>query len=41
VVVAPGSFFGFPAGFRVRYGAIPHEVLDDGLAALGRVLDRT
>lgn len=41
VVVAPGSFFGFPAGFRVRYGAIPDETLDEGLLRLGRALDRT
>jgi len=41
VVVAPGSFFGFPAGFRVRYGAMDHAVLDEGLLRLGRVLDRS
>jgi len=39
VIVAPGSFFGFPSGFRVRYGAIPHATLDEGLERLGRVLD--
>jgi aspartate/methionine/tyrosine aminotransferase len=41
VVVAPGSFFGFPAGFRIRYGAIPPERLDEGLVRLGRAIDKT
>jgi aspartate/methionine/tyrosine aminotransferase len=40
VIVAPGSFFAAPAGFRLRYGGIPLEMLDEGLARLGRVLDR-
>lgn len=39
VIVAPGSFFGWPAGFRVRYGATSLEVVDEGLRRLGRVLD--
>ena len=40
VIVAPGVFFGAPSGFRLRYGAMPRAVLADGLARLGRVLDR-
>ena len=40
VIVAPGEFFGFPAGFRIRYGAMDHAVLDEGLRRLGRVFDR-
>lgn len=39
VIVAPGAFFGFPAGFRLRYGAMSLEVLARGLEALGRALD--
>lgn len=40
VIVAPGEFFGAPSGFRIRYGAVDHAILDEGLARLGRVLDR-
>ena len=40
VIVAPGVFFGAPSGFRIRYGALPIELLDEGLARLGRALDR-
>lgn len=40
VIVAPGIFFGVPAGFRVRYGSLPHARFVDGLERLGRVLDR-
>lgn len=40
VIVAPGVFFGWPSGFRIRYGAIPLELLEEGLARLGRVFDR-
>lgn len=39
VIVAPGEFFGFPAGFRIRYGALDHAILDEGLRRLGRVYD--
>lgn len=39
VIVAPGSFFGMPSAFRLRYGAIPLDVLSEGLQRLGRVLD--
>ncbi len=39
VIVAPGSFFGFPAGMRVRYGAIPDALLEEGLERLGRVFE--
>jgi aspartate/methionine/tyrosine aminotransferase len=39
VIVAPGVFFGAPAGFRIRYGAMPLATLDVGLARLGRALD--
>lgn len=39
VIVAPGSFFGFPSGFRIRYGAMDHAILDEGLVRLGRALD--
>ena len=37
VLVAPGSFFGVPGGFRVAWSA-PHEALAEGLARLGEVL---
>jgi aspartate/methionine/tyrosine aminotransferase len=40
VIVAPGSFFGVPSGFRVRYGATPQAIFGEGLARLGRALDR-
>ena len=40
VIVAPGVFFGAPAGFRIRYGALAPSMFADGLARLGRVLDR-
>jgi aspartate/methionine/tyrosine aminotransferase len=39
VIVAPGVFFGRPASFRLRYGAIDLAVLDEGLRRLGAVLD--
>jgi aspartate/methionine/tyrosine aminotransferase len=39
VIVAPGEFFGAPSGFRIRYGAVDHAILDEGLLRLGRVLD--
>jgi aspartate/methionine/tyrosine aminotransferase len=37
VLVAPGSFFGQPAGFRVAWSAEP-EVVDEGLERLGGAL---
>ena len=40
VIVAPGSFFGAPSGFRLRYGAMPKATLEEGLVRLGRALDR-
>jgi aspartate/methionine/tyrosine aminotransferase len=40
VIVAPGSFFGVPAGFRVRYGSMPHARFVEGLERLGRMLAR-
>jgi aspartate/methionine/tyrosine aminotransferase len=40
VIVGPGSFFAYPSGFRLRYGAMPPEALDRGLVALGKALDR-
>ncbi len=40
VIVAPGSFFREPSGFRLRYGALSEEVLTEGLVRLGRALDR-
>jgi aspartate/methionine/tyrosine aminotransferase len=39
VIVAPGAFFGMPSAFRIRYGAIDLDVLDEGLRRLGTVLD--
>lgn len=39
VIVVPGAFFAAPSGFRIRYGALDHAILDEGLARLGRVLD--
>jgi aspartate/methionine/tyrosine aminotransferase len=39
VIVGPGSFFAYPSGFRLRYGAMPLDALDRGLAALGRAFD--
>lgn len=39
VIVAPGEFFNEPSGFRVRYGAIDHAILDEGLLRLGRAID--
>jgi aspartate/methionine/tyrosine aminotransferase len=37
VLVAPGSFFGVPDGFRISWSA-PGDVLDEGLVRLGGVL---
>ncbi len=37
VLVAPGSFFGEPEGFRLAWSARP-EILDEGLARLGAAL---
>jgi aspartate/methionine/tyrosine aminotransferase len=37
VLVAPGSFFGVPGGFRLAWSA-PGEVLDEGLARLADAL---
>lgn len=39
VIVAPGAFFGVPAGFRVRYGAMDPQILDEGLVRLGRAIE--
>ena len=39
VAVVPGKFFGLPSHFRVSLGG-SSDVLRDGLAALGRALDR-
>lgn len=38
VLVAPGSFFGIPGGFRLAW-SIDRALLDEGLARLGRALD--
>ncbi len=38
VLVAPGSFFGVPNGFRLSW-SIEEKKLDEGLFRLGRVLD--
>ncbi|MEO6419247.1 MAG: pyridoxal phosphate-dependent aminotransferase [Polyangiaceae bacterium] len=38
VLVAPGSFFGIPSGFRLAW-SIDRALLDEGLARLGRALD--
>lgn len=40
VIVAPGSFFGAPSGFRVRYGALAEATLTEGLVHLERALAR-
>ena len=37
VLVAPGAFFGAPAGFRLAWAA-PAEHLDEGLARLTEVI---
>jgi aspartate/methionine/tyrosine aminotransferase len=37
--VVPGRFFEAPAHFRVALG-IPGEILERGLQAIGRALDR-
>jgi aspartate/methionine/tyrosine aminotransferase len=39
VIVAPGVFFGVPSAFRLRYGAMDLDVLEEGLRRLGPVLD--
>jgi aspartate/methionine/tyrosine aminotransferase len=39
VAVAPGSFFGSPAHFRISFGGST-EKLEQGLEAIGRCLDR-
>jgi aspartate/methionine/tyrosine aminotransferase len=40
VIVAPGAFFGRSDGFRIRYGAVDPQILDEGLVRLGRAMDQ-
>jgi hypothetical protein len=41
VLVSAGGFFGIPNGFRLSWATLGGADLDEGLALLGKVLDRS